>query len=145
MQELKGGTILGSRDEAEGFFNSSINMCEIINAENPNFEVDSRLDDQDKIHLGDLEFLILLTPGHTKGGISLYCESQRLVFTGDTLFSGSWGRTDLPTGSFEAIMDSINKKLMTLPDETIVYPGHGKTTMIQDEKDIYVELHAKRF
>ena len=145
LRELKGGKILISRDEAPGLEKSELNLCEYINAENPNLEADSRLDDLDKIHLGELEFTILLTPGHTKGGISIYCEEQRLVFTGDTLFSGSWGRTDLPTGNFEEIMDSINKKLMILPDETIVYPGHGKTTMIQDEKDIYIELKAKKF
>ena len=145
LRELKGGKILISRDDAPGLERPEINMCEYINADNPNIEADSRLDDLDKIHLGELEFTILLTPGHTKGGISIYCEEQRLVFTGDTLFSGAWGRTDLPTGNFEEIMESINKKLMILPDETIVYPGHGKTTMIQDEKDIYIELKAKKF
>ena len=145
LRELKGGKILISRDDAPGLEKPELNLCEYINAENPNLEADSRLDDLDKIHLGELEFTILLTPGHTKGGISIYCEEQRLVFTGDTLFSGSWGRTDLPTANFEEIMESINKKLMTLPDETIVYPGHGKTTMIQDEKDIYIELKAKKF
>lgn len=145
LRELKGGKILISRDDAPGLEKPELNLCEYINAENPNLEADSRLDDLDKIHLGELEFTILLTPGHTKGGISIYCEEERLVFTGDTLFSGSWGRTDLPTGDFEEIMDSINKKLMILPDETIVYPGHGKTTMIQDEKDIYMELKAKKF
>ena len=145
LKELKGGKILISRDDAPGLEKPEINLCEYINAENPNLEADSRVDDLDKIHLGKLEFTILLTPGHTKGGISIYCEEQRLVFTGDTLFSGSWGRTDLPTGNFEEIMNSINNKLMILPDETIVYPGHGKTTMIQDEKDIYIELKAKKF
>lgn len=145
LRELKGGKILISRDDAPGLEKPELNLCEYINADNPDLEADSRLDDLDKIHLGELEFTILLTPGHTKGGISIYCEEQRLVFTGDTLFSGSWGRTDLPTGNFEEIMESINKKLMILPDETIVYPGHGKTTMIQDEKDIYIELKAKKF
>ena len=145
LKSLKGGLILSSRADADGLSNPAINLCEIIDAPNPEIEADSRLDDLDSIHLGSLEFKILLTPGHTKGGISIYSEEQRLVFTGDTLFSGSWGRTDLPTGSFEEIMNSINNKLMSLPDETIVYPGHGKTTMIQDEKDIYIDLQGKRF
>lgn len=145
LKELKGGKILISRDDALGLKKPELNLCEYINADNPDLEADSRLDDLDKIHLGKLEFTILATPGHTKGGISIYCEEQRLVFTGDTLFSGSWGRTDLPTGNLEEIMNSINNKLMILPDETIVYPGHGKTTMIQDEKDIYIELRAKKF
>ena len=143
LRELKGGKILISRDDAPGLERPELNLCEYINADNPNLEADSRLDDLDKIHLGELEFTILLTPGHTKGGISIYCEEQRLVFTGDTLFSGSWGRTDLPTGNFEEIMESINKKLMILPDETIVYPGHGKSTMIKEEKPIYLELKPR--
>ncbi len=89
-------------------------------------EADSRLDDEDKIHLGDLEFQIIHTPGHTRGSICIYCEKERLLFSGDTLFRGTWGRTDLPTGSFEEIIHSITNKLMTLPEDTIVYPGHRK-------------------
>ena len=75
----------------------------------------------------------------------MYSEKEKLVFTGDTLFSGTWGRTDLPTGSFVEIITSITNRLMTLPDYTIVYPGHGKITMIQDEKNIYLELREKDF
>lgn len=145
LKEKKGGKILISRDDAEGLYNPALSLCEYINAINLEVEADSRLDDNDLIHLGELEFKIILTPGHTKGGICIYNEKERLIFTGDTLFSGSWGRTDLPSGNFEEIMNSINNKLMTLPDETIVYPGHGKTTMIQDEKDIYINLKEKEF
>lgn len=145
LKEKKGGKILISRADAEGLYNPNLNLCEIINAQNTEIEADSRVDDSDLIHLGKLEFKIISTPGHTKGGICIYCEKERLIFTGDTLFSGSWGRTDLPSGSFEEIMESINEKLMTLPDETIIYPGHGKTTMIQDEKDIYINLKGKEF
>ena len=145
LKDEKGGKILISRHDAEGLYNPDLSLCEYINATNLEIEADSRLDDNDLIHLGELEFKIILTPGHTKGGICIYNEKERLIFTGDTLFSGSWGRTDLPSGNFEEIMDSINNKLMTLPDETIVYPGHGKTTMIQDEKDIYINLKEKEF
>ena len=59
------------------------------------------------------------------------------------MFRGTWGRTDLPTGSLEDIMDSITNKLMVLPDETIVYPGHGKATMIREEQPIYLELKPR--
>lgn len=145
LKEKKGGKILISRHDSEGLYNPNLSLCEYINADNLEVEADSRVDDNDLIHLGELEFKIILTPGHTKGGICIYNEKERLVFTGDTLFSGSWGRTDLPSGNFEEIMDSINNKLMILPDETIVYPGHGKTTMIQDEKDIYINLKGKEF
>ena len=136
LKELKGGKILVSRDDAEGLFNEELNLAYIINMEKPELEADSRVDDDDLIHIGDIEFKVIATPGHTKGGLCLYSEKEGLVFTGDTLFSGTWGRTDLPTGNFEEIIDSITNKLMVLPDETIVYPGHGKTTMIQDEKMI---------
>ena len=97
------------------------------------------------IHIGNNEFKVILTPGHTEGGLCLYNEKERMVFTGDTLFSGTWGRTDLPTGDFNKIINSITDKLMVLPDETIVYPGHGDVTMIKDEKNIYLELKPKDF
>lgn len=145
IKENKGGKILISRDDSVGLYDEEISLAYYINAKNPELEADSRIDDQDLIHVGDLEFKVIHTPGHTKGGVCLYCEKERLVFTGDTLFSGTWGRTDLPTGNFEEIMDSITNKLMVLPDETIVYPGHGRTTMISDEKNIYLELKPKDF
>ena len=145
LKKLKGGKILVSRDDAEGLFNEEINLAYIINMEKPELEADSRLDDEDLIHVGDIEFKVIATPGHTKGGLCLYSEKEGMVFTGDTLFSGTWGRTDLPTGSFVDIITSITNKLMPLPNDTIVYPGHGKITMIQDERNIYLELREKDF
>lgn len=145
VKNAKGGKILISRADSEGLYNKEISLADYVNMEVPELEADSRIDDDDLIHLGELEFRVICTPGHTKGSICLYCEKERLVFTGDTLFSGSWGRTDLPTGNFIDIMSSILNKLMVLPDETICYPGHGKTTMIQDEKNIYLELKGKEF
>ena len=145
LKKLKGGKILVSRDDAEGLFNEEINLAYIINMEKSELEADSRLDDEDLIHVGDIEFKVIATPGHTKGGLCLYSEKEGMVFTGDTLFSGTWGRTDLPTGSFVDIITSITNKLMPLPDDTIVYPGHGKITMIQDERNIYLELREKDF
>lgn len=120
-----GGKVLIHRDDSEGLNNKRINLTEFMNGL-PEIEIDadSRLDDGDLIHLGDLEFKVIHTPGHTKGGASLYLESQKLLFSGDTLFRGTWGRTDLPTSDFNQIMESITKKLMVLPDDTIVYPGH---------------------
>ena len=145
LKNKKGGKILISRNDADGLYSDEINLAYYINMNIPELEADSRLDDEDLIHLGELEFRVIETPGHTKGGLCLYCEKEGFVFTGDTLFSGAWGRTDLPTSSFSEIIESITKKLMTLPDETIVYPGHGKITMIQDEKSIYLELKPKDF
>jgi glyoxylase-like metal-dependent hydrolase (beta-lactamase superfamily II) len=93
---------------------------------------DRLLKDGDWIELGDLGFQVLHTPGHSPGGISLY--GHEVVFTGDTLFNLGVGRTDFPGCSHERLMQSIREKLMVLPDETIVYPGHGPPTTIGDER-----------
>ena len=93
---------------------------------------DRLLKDGDTIAIDDLTFTVLHTPGHSPGGISLY--GHGILFSGDTLFNHGIGRTDFPGCSYEQIMDSIKNKLMTLPDETIVYPGHGPSTTIGEEK-----------
>lgn len=138
-----GGTILIHRDDSEGLNDAKINLTPYIIEENIELEADSRIDDKDLIHLGDLQFQVIHTPGHTKGSTSLYCEKEKCLFSGDTLFRGTWGRTDLPTSNREDIMNSIVDKLMKLPDDTIVYPGHGMSTRIMDEKPIYLELKPK--
>lgn len=147
VSELKnkcGGKILIHRDDAEGLNDAAVNLTPYIRKEKIELEADSRVDDNDLIHLGDLEFKVIHTPGHTKGGTSLYCEKEKCLFSGDTLFRGTWGRTDLPTSNLESIIESITKKLMILPGETIVYPGHGVSTRVEDEKPIYLELKPKR-
>jgi len=87
----------------------------------------------DKLQIGDLKFEILHTPGHSPGGISLYCESEKNVFTGDTLFAGSVGRTDFHGGDMNKLKKSF-VRLMALPEDTKVYPGHGPSSSIGDEK-----------
>ena len=77
---------------------------------------------------------LLLTPGHSAGGSCFYFPEQKLVISGDTLFAGSVGRTDLPGGSFAVLEKSIREKLLTLPEDTYVYPGHGPRTTIGNEK-----------
>jgi hydroxyacylglutathione hydrolase len=86
----------------------------------------------DSIDIGDLHFLVIHTPGHTSGGICLLGEG--VVFSGDTLFNYGIGRSDLPGGSYSQLMNSLQTKLMTLPDDTIVYPGHGPETTIGAER-----------
>ena len=93
---------------------------------------DRLLKDGDLIDLGDLHFEVLYTPGHSSGGICLL--GHGVVFSGDTLFKLGIGRTDFPGMSHERLMNSIREKLMVLPDETIVYPGHGPATTIGDER-----------
>ncbi|MBP3831501.1 MAG: MBL fold metallo-hydrolase [Clostridia bacterium] len=126
LKNKKGGKILIHRFDAEGLNDININLTEIIDMPEIELEADSRVDDGDLLHLGNIEFKVIHTPGHTIGSSSLYCESEKLLISGDTLFRGAWGRTDLPTSSFMDIINSITKKLMVLPDETIVYPGHRK-------------------
>ena len=86
----------------------------------------------DSIDVGDLHFVVVHTPGHSPGGICLVGEG--VVFSGDTLFNYGIGRTDFPTGSHSQLMDSIHTKLMVLPDNTAVYPGHGPATTIGAER-----------
>jgi hydroxyacylglutathione hydrolase len=93
---------------------------------------DRLLRDGDFIDVGDLHFEVFYTPGHSSGGICL--AGQGVVFSGDTLFNSGIGRTDFPGMSHERLIKSIQDKLMVLPDETIVYPGHGPPTTIGDER-----------
>lgn len=143
LQELVGGTILIHRTEAENLKEDQINLATYIGLPEIKLQPDSRIDDDDLIHIGRLEFKVIHTPGHTNGSTCLYLPKEKLLFSGDTLFRGTWGRTDLPTSSFEDIIESITNKLIILPEDTIVYPGHGKSTMIKEEKPIYLELQPR--
>jgi len=98
-------------------------------------EVDYSLEDGDLLTTGKLEASALHTPGHTEGSVCLHFPAERKLIAGDTLFAGSIGRTDLPGGSFEKIMRSLKGRLLRLPDETIVIPGHGDTTTIGEERE----------
>ena len=103
---------------------------------------DRLLHDGDTVKVGRFELRVIHTPGHSSGSISLYCESEGVVFTGDTLFASGIGRTDLPGSSAEGIMRSLRDKLMKLPDQTIVYPGHGPETTIGEERRWNPFLHV---
>ncbi|HJU46049.1 MAG TPA: MBL fold metallo-hydrolase [Chitinophagaceae bacterium] len=86
------------------------------------------------VRIGQDELKVLFIPGHAPGHIVFYCEKQGFVIGGDVLFRGSIGRTDLPFGDFDQLVTGIRSKLLTLPEETVVYPGHGGATTIGDEK-----------
>lgn len=98
-------------------------------------EADRRLHDGDTFALGSLCFQVIHTPGHTEGGICFYDPEHTIIFVGDTLFEGSVGRTDLPGGSWETLLGSINRRLLPLPDDVQVYPGHGSATTIGRERE----------
>ena len=97
-------------------------------------EIDAPAKDGDKLVMGATEFHVLHTPGHTQGSISLWIPSERKLVAGDTLFRDSIGRTDLPGGDGRQILQSIHDKLLPLPDDTLVIPGHGDNTTIGREK-----------
>ncbi len=97
-------------------------------------EIDAELKEGDTLKLGPAEFRILETPGHTEGSVSVWIPSEKKLAAGDTLFLDSIGRTDLPGGDGRAILRSIRDKLLPLPEETIVIPGHGGNTTIGREK-----------
>jgi len=92
------------------------------------------LQDNETVKQAGIELTVIHTPGHTPGGICLYCQDEGSLFAGDTLFAESVGRTDFPGGSMTQLVESIKTRLLMLPDETRVYPGHGPETTIGHEK-----------
>lgn len=104
-----------------------------LRIEPPEIALNEILRDNDMLSLDNEPIHVLATPGHTQGGLSFYLPMSAAVLTGDTLFAGSIGRTDLPGGNFATLISSIKKKLLPLPADTIVLPGHGDTTTIGRE------------
>jgi glyoxylase-like metal-dependent hydrolase (beta-lactamase superfamily II) len=100
------------------------------------------LADHQTVSFGTTELVVLHVPGHSRGSLAFYSSNDKTVFTGDALFAGSIGRTDLPGGNYETLMNSITKKLFTLPADTVVYPGHGEesTIGIEIESNPYFKL-----
>jgi len=95
---------------------------------------DFSLEEGTIIEQAGIKLKVLHTPGHTPGGISLYSKADGIIFVGDTLFANSVGRTDIPGGNMTQLIKGIKEKLFVLPDETVVYPGHGPQTTIAQEK-----------
>jgi hydroxyacylglutathione hydrolase len=98
-------------------------------------DIDQSLGHADKVTAGTLEAGVIHTPGHTEGSICLYFATEKKLIAGDTLFAGSIGRTDLPGGSYDKILNSLHDRVLALPDETVVVPGHGPLTTIGDERE----------
>jgi hydroxyacylglutathione hydrolase len=98
-------------------------------------QYDQHLADGAKLHTGNIESQVIHTPGHTEGSLCVFIPAEHKLIAGDTLFAGSIGRTDLPGGNYEKIIRSIHSKLLPLPEDTIVVPGHGPLTTIGEEKE----------
>jgi len=100
----------------------------------PSPEPTDYLTDNQVLKFGDLELKVIFGPGHSVGHVAFYSEAYHLLIGGDILFKGSFGRVDLPGGSIDVLKKTIFERIFTLPDNTVVYPGHGPTTTIGEEK-----------
>lgn len=111
----------------------ALNGCGMI-GRSVSVKADHYLKDKEAVTFAGMLFEVIYTPGHTGGGVCYYMPQIETLFSGDTLFEGSVGRTDLPTGSMSTLVRSIKERLASLPDDTKVLPGHGSSTTIEDEK-----------
>ncbi len=124
--------IMIHEDDREMLIDANINLSNAMPMNKVEVEPDRLLKDGDIIKFGDSEMLVIHTPGHTRGGISLKVEDN--IITGDTLFQGSIGRTDLYGGNFNTIIRSIKSKILIYSNKTKIFPGHGAPSTIGDEK-----------
>jgi hydroxyacylglutathione hydrolase len=122
------------RLDAAMLANPEANLSELMQGSYHAQPADVLVDDGDVIEEAGLRLEVLHTPGHTPGGICLYARSDGLAFVGDTLFAGSVGRTDFPGGDMDQLIRSIRSKLLTLPDDTVIYPGHAMRSTIARER-----------
>lgn len=121
--------------DAEMLTGAENNLASLAGASFSTAPADVMLTEGQLIELAGINQKVLHTPGHTPGGICLYNQKEGIVFVGDTLFAGSVGRTDFPGGNMHQLLESINQKLLSLPDDTICYPGHGPATTIREERN----------
>lgn len=137
MKELTGAPTYASEDEKEVLGNSKVNLSAMMTSvfgKVVETDVDNYLAEGDVKKLLGTEMRCIGVPGHTKGGMCYYFEQEHILFSGDTLFKYSVGRSDFPTGDENALLENIGEKLFILPDDTVVYPGHGDKTQIGKEK-----------
>lgn len=120
------------KDDAEMIMDANLNLSRYVTGKNISITPDVLLNDGDMVSLGDLNFEIIHTPGHTRGGICIKIEN--IMFTGDTLFNKSIGRTDFEGGSFDEIISSITNKIFSYDENTVIYPGHNSPSTIKSEK-----------
>jgi hydroxyacylglutathione hydrolase len=136
LKDATGALVLIHRDDLPLYQNVATQAEWLGVAPPSTVEVDQFLREGDSLRWGSLELHVLHTPGHSPGSISLHMSGEeQKIFSGDTLFQGSVGRTDLWGGSYEQILRSIESKLLPLPDAALVFPGHGASTTIGEERE----------
>ena len=133
-EEFPNAKVVAYKDEEPMLLSPDMNQS-IAFGQPYTVKADILVSDGDELDFGNLTMKFMHTPGHTKGGMCIYIEKANVLFSGDTLFCQSIGRTDFPGGSYAEITDSIRNKLFKLPDETNVFPGHMGTTTIGFEKE----------
>lgn len=133
LRDILNAKLLIHKDDVNMIKNPEMNLSNMM-VRAVSLEPDEVLKDGDKMQVGDLEIEVIHTPGHTRGGICLKIDGH--LFTGDTLFKRSIGRTDLSGGDYDALINSINNNIFTLEDNTIVLPGHGENSTIGEEKTL---------
>ena len=136
VKEKTNAELLIHELDAEMLINTRRSLADFMNKDFKTVGADKIMKEGDVISFGEESLKVIHVPGHTLGGVALYNEKNNICFTGDTLFYGSIGRTDLPGGDFNTIIKSIKNKLFILPDKTIVLPGHGPDSTIAQEKRI---------
>jgi glyoxylase-like metal-dependent hydrolase (beta-lactamase superfamily II) len=135
LKKLTGAPVLLNENDAALLRMLPIQAAWVGMAPPDNINIDEPLRDAATLRVGALTGAIIHTPGHTQGSVCLYMEAEKLLIAGDTLFAGSIGRTDLPGGNFDQIMRSLHDRVLALPDETKVIPGHGPETTIGAERE----------
>jgi glyoxylase-like metal-dependent hydrolase (beta-lactamase superfamily II) len=132
VKEMTGAPIMIHEKDAPLLGELGGKIAELFGIKCSSPKADGYLKEGDIISFGEHTLTVMHTPGHSLGGISLV--GKKLVFTGDTLFAGSVGRTDLPGGSYKSLMKSLKEKIMLLPDDFAIYPGHGPSSTIGEER-----------
>lgn len=132
LKKATGAIVIAHEEEQELILNPDLSLARYISPDFSIPEVDAYMKEGDRISVGDLSFTVMHTPGHTQGGMCLY--GHGVLFSGDTVFYGTLGRWDFPTGNLSKLVHSITKRIFSLPDETVIYSGHGPATTVGAEK-----------
>ncbi len=134
LREKTGIPVYASQAEEKLLADPNQNLSLGLFGKSLSLKADVLTEDGQELEAAGMKFRVLFTPGHTPGGCCYYNQEENVLFSGDTLFCGSVGRTDFPGGSMGTLVRSIGEKLMPLPDETRVYPGHQEETTIGAER-----------